>query len=77
MLVLCFVLDRAVRAPSARRLQCTTVARKLRLQGDLVNDSHAEVIARRALQVWLYDQLNAAFPQVPMCITCQQAYLQS
>lgn len=35
------------------------------LQGDLINDSHAEVIAKRALQVWLYGELDAALTQVP------------
>ena len=37
------------------------------LQGDLINDSHAEVIAKRAVQVWLYGELDAALSQVP-CI---------
>ena len=34
------------------------------LQGDLINDSHAEVIAKRALYLWLYGELDAAFSQV-------------
>ena len=34
------------------------------MQGDLINDSHAEVIAKRALQVWLYAELNALLDQV-------------
>lgn len=40
------------------------------MQGDLINDSHAEVIARRALQVWLYGELDAALFQVCMCSMC-------
>ena len=36
------------------------------MQGNLMNDSHAEVIARRALQVWLYSELDAALSQVLM-----------
>ena len=34
------------------------------MQGNLINDSHAEVIARRALLVWLYSELDAAVVQV-------------
>ncbi|KAL3136023.1 hypothetical protein ABBQ32_007059 [Trebouxia sp. C0010 RCD-2024] len=39
-------------------------AQKRTCQGDLINDSHAEVIAKRALQVWLYGELDAALSQV-------------
>lgn len=38
-------------------------AQKRTCQGDLINDSHAEVIAKRALQVWLYGELDAAQTQ--------------
>lgn len=33
---------------------------KLPLHGDVLHDSHAEVIARRGLLLWLYDQLERA-----------------
>ncbi|GAA5880203.1 hypothetical protein JCM16303_001250 [Sporobolomyces ruberrimus] len=33
---------------------------KLPLHGDVLHDSHAEVIARRGLKLWLYDELAAA-----------------
>jgi tRNA-specific adenosine deaminase 1 len=35
-------------------------ASKLCDQGTVINDSHAEVIARRALQAWVYEQLHLA-----------------
>jgi len=34
------------------------------VQGDLANDSHTEVIARRVLLLWLYAEIQAAVSQV-------------
>ncbi|GAA6013451.1 hypothetical protein JCM11491_006087 [Sporobolomyces phaffii] len=33
---------------------------KLPVHGDVLHDSHAEIIARRGLKLWLYDQLDRA-----------------
>lgn len=38
---------------------------KLPVHGDVLHDSHAEVIARRGLKLWLFDQLEKAYTQDP------------
>ena len=58
---------------------CCIAGAKLDLpaQGDLINDSHAEVTARRALLAWLYCELKAAMTQVRIvtysCIPASQS----
>lgn len=41
---------------------------KLPLHGDVLHDSHAEVIARRGLLLWLYGQLDRAFEGQESCL---------
>ena len=45
-------------------LEMSVLRLSVGMQGNLINDSHAEVIARRALLVWLYSELDAAVVQV-------------
>lgn len=42
---------------SSTGLKCLP-ADKLPLYGDVLHDSHAEIIARRGLRLWLYGQLD-------------------
>lgn len=47
---------------SSTGLKCLP-ADKLPLYGDVLHDSHAEIIARRGLRLWLYRQLDLHYSE--------------